>query len=118
MKTCKDCICIKRCEELYDAFGVFINIEDSSACKYFKDKSKFFELPCSPGDYCVWKDTEWYVNVIEWDGEDFVLWVSPANRQACSAEVLASEVRFMTEEEVDQMFEKIYAERKMLYEKE
>lgn len=110
MKTCKDCIHRGVCI-LYDAFD-YEEPTTADACRFFKDKSKFIELPCSIGDYCIWKNTEWYVNVIEWDNEDFVLWVSPANRQACSAEVLASEVRFMTEEEVSEMFERINADRK------
>ena len=45
MKTCENCICLERCKELYDAFGVFINIEESSICKHFKDKTKFIEKP-------------------------------------------------------------------------
>lgn len=109
MRTCKNCI--------HDGFcgWYLLPFERDNVDKYcesFKDKSKFIELPCSPGDYCIYKDAEWYVNVIEWDGEDFVLWISPAHKQACSSEVIVSEVRFMTEEEVDKMFERVNADRK------
>ena len=109
MKTCKNCIHSGVCGQYLLPFEKD-NVEEH--CESFKDKFKFLELPCSPGDFCIWNGAEWYINVIEWDGEDFVLWVSPANKQACSAEVLASEVRLMTKEEVDQMFEEINNERK------
>lgn len=45
MKTCKDCLCLERCKEMYEAFGMFMNLEESSICKLFKDKSKFIEKP-------------------------------------------------------------------------
>ena len=51
MKTCKDCICLDRCKELYDSFGLFINLEESVTCKHFKDKSKFIEKPFNIRDY-------------------------------------------------------------------
>lgn len=108
MKTCKDCIHYDIC---LGAFGDWL----PKICDSFKDKSRFIELPCSVGDYGVWKDREWYVNVIEWDGEEFVVWMSDAHIQSCCIEVPINEVRFMTEEEVDKMFERINTERERLY---
>lgn len=48
MKTCKDCIHQKVCV-LYDAFD-YEEPTTASVCRFFKDKSKFIELPCSIGD--------------------------------------------------------------------
>ena len=112
MKTCKDCIHSDVCHIV--EMSSWWELADYR-CDDFKDKSKFIELPCSVGDYGVWKDREWYVNVIEWDGEEFVVWMSDAHIQSCCIEVPINEVRFMTEEEVDKMFDRINAERKRLY---
>lgn len=119
MKTCKDCIHYNVCDYFVKIrTETLSSISSSEDCLFFQDKSKFIEPPCSVGDFCIYKDAEWYINVIEWDGEEFVLWISPAHKQACSVEVLANEVRVMTAEEVNKMFERINTERKKLYEKE
>ena len=67
MKTCKDCICLHRCKELYDTFVIFINIEEMAVCDFFKDKSKFIELPCAIGT------TVYMISTChdEWSGYDF-----------------------------------------------
>lgn len=44
MKTCKDCIHYEMCNVLPGEEATTNN------CTFFKDKSKFIELPCSVGD--------------------------------------------------------------------
>ena len=69
--TCKDCISFEACS-FRNSLPIFYGESDSddiydtmeTACKAFKDKSKFIELPCSVGDYCIWHDDLWYVNNI------------------------------------------------------
>ena len=48
MKACEYCIHCKVCL-LYDAFD-YGTSELANGCLFFKDKSKFIELPCSVGD--------------------------------------------------------------------
>ena len=55
MKTCKDCIHFEVCCYV----DMFLPICDS-----FKDKSKFIELPCSVGSYCIYKNDIWYIDKI------------------------------------------------------
>lgn len=47
MKTCKDCIHCAPCGLAHDT--------PVSGCEWFKDQSKFIELPCAIGD------TVWYI---------------------------------------------------------
>lgn len=55
--TCKDCISFEACS-FRNSLPIFYGESDSddiydtmeTACKAFKDKSKFIELPCSVGD--------------------------------------------------------------------
>lgn len=42
--TCKDCICVARCKDICEAFGMLIDVENSRACKYFKNKADFVEV--------------------------------------------------------------------------
>ena len=42
--TCKDCISFSRCKEMYEAFGVYIDFENSAVCKHFKNKANFVEV--------------------------------------------------------------------------
>ena len=44
--TCKDCVHFDLCVELNAYDG-----EDIVDCEFFKDRSKFVELPCKAGDY-------------------------------------------------------------------
>ena len=90
--TCEDCIHFEVC--CYVDRGLPI-------CDSFKDKSKFIELPCSIGDYCIYQDDLWYVNNITYccDGS-FLLWISMADKSPCCAEAPASEVKFISEEDV------------------
>ena len=48
MKTCENCIHHEVCT-LYDVFDYEEPI-DVCDCRFFKDKSKFIELPCAVGD--------------------------------------------------------------------
>ena len=42
--VCKDCISFSRCKEMYEAFGVSIDLENSAVCKHFKNKADFVEV--------------------------------------------------------------------------
>lgn len=42
--TCKDCISFSRCKDMYETFGVFIDIEKSATCKAFKNKADFVKV--------------------------------------------------------------------------
>ena len=55
MKTCEDCVHYKLCNDS-DLNGGDINVTEQ--CEYFKDNSKFIELPCRIGDYIEWRN-EW-----------------------------------------------------------
>ena len=67
--TCKDCISFEACS-FRNSLPIFYGESDSddiydtmeTACKAFKDKSKFIELPCSIGDTVY---TILYHNVFE-----------------------------------------------------
>ena len=64
MATCKDCIHFESCKNLYETYGEGLS-GDSYVCDFFKDRSRFVELPCNMGDtvyialngYGVLKDT-------------------------------------------------------------
>ena len=113
--TCKDCISFEACS-FRNSLPIFYGESDSddiydtmeTACKAFKDKSKFIELPCSVGDYCIWHDDLWYVNNITYccDGS-FILWMSMADKSSCGAEAIASEVEFISKEEAEKKLEAI-----------
>ena len=55
MAKCKDCLHFEACKYMYEAafdqqlfpFGTF----DFGTCDQFKDRSRFVELPCKPGDH-------------------------------------------------------------------
>lgn len=100
MKTCRDCIHYDIC---LGAFGDCLY----KICDSFKDKSRFIELPCSIGDYCIWNDDLWYVNNITYccDGSS-LLWMSMADKSPVGAEAEASEVEFISEEEAKKKLEK------------
>lgn len=60
MTTCKECLHVEVCREyvagLAAARGVELGIKEietvleSDDCEHFKDRSRFVELPCKPGD--------------------------------------------------------------------
>ena len=62
MRACKDCIHCNVCAQdilatdlhPYINFSIRNDVEES--CDDFKDKSKFIELPCSIGSYCIYKN--------------------------------------------------------------
>lgn len=49
MATCKDCIHFESCKNLYETHGEGLS-GDSYVCDFFKDRSRFVELPCNLGD--------------------------------------------------------------------
>lgn len=120
MKTCEDCIHYEVCEgyiptdldkDIWDlcAQGKSDEIPNiDKRCSSFKDKSRFIELPCSIGDYCIWHDDLWYVNNITYccDGS-FLLWMSMADKSPCGAEAESSEVEFISKEEAEKKLEEL-----------
>lgn len=50
MATCKDCIHFESCKNLYETHGEGLS-GDSYVCDFFKDRSRFVELPCKVGDF-------------------------------------------------------------------
>lgn len=61
MAICKDCLHVEACKNLYEIHGDGLS-SDSHACKYFKDRARFVELPQSLkiGDevWCVFEDLD------------------------------------------------------------
>lgn len=60
MKTCKDCIHYTLCK---DEFPIYVSEHEDDVsmekeCDYFKDKSRFIELPCKVGDTVYQVDSE------------------------------------------------------------
>ena len=47
--TCKDCVHFESCKNLYETHGEGLS-GDSYVCDFFKDRSRFVELPCKVGD--------------------------------------------------------------------
>lgn len=68
MSTCKDCIHYKLCNDS-DLNGVDINVTEQ--CEYFKDKTKFIELPCRTGDYIKWRNNWGNIVTLEVTGFEF-----------------------------------------------
>lgn len=99
MKICEDCIHFEVCSYVNPYLPV---------CDSFKDKSRFIELPCSIGDYCIWHDDLWYVNNITYccDGS-FLLWMSMADKSPCGAEAESSDVEFISKEEAEKRLEEL-----------
>lgn len=72
MASCKECIHFDRCKGLYK----FDRLQKavSKGCSYFRDRSRFVELPCKVGDtvYAYWdmdNPCSNYLHVIE----DFII---------------------------------------------
>lgn len=100
--ACEDCIHYDIC---LGAFGVLV----SRVCDSFKDKSKFIELPCSIGSYCVYKNDIWYIDKILYLGINvfFVSLINMASHRFTRASV--EEIQFISEdfEEVDKKLEEL-----------
>ena len=72
--TCKECLCKDVCFYIHNAEDVIAEI-NPLACKDFKPKSRFVELPCEVGQtvYTInkkaicghWEDNRWIVD--KWD---------------------------------------------------
>ena len=93
MKTCEDCTHYDICATAYGDCILHI-------CDSFKDASKFIELPCAIGDYCIYQNNLWYVNNITYCCDSsFLLWISMADRSPYGAEASLSEVKFISEED-------------------
>ena len=57
--TCEDCIYFdKCCADDVDFEFYALNTKEETKCQLFKDKSKFVELPCKPGD-TVYRLAKW-----------------------------------------------------------
>lgn len=52
MAKCKDCIHFDVCADFYDD-----EIERTAPCSFFKNRSRFVELPCNLGDEVFYFDT-------------------------------------------------------------
>lgn len=48
--TCKDCIHYDVCHNNFKNIDLNEEMTDEHCCVYFKDKSRFVELPCNMGD--------------------------------------------------------------------
>lgn len=56
MATCKDCLHYEACVDMLQSMGFVVDGDGYLAdrrCRIFKDKSRFFEVPCKPWDK-VW----------------------------------------------------------------
>lgn len=99
--TCEDCIHYDIC---LGAFGVLV----SRVCDSFKDKSKFIELPCSIGDYCIYENKIWYILQITYFGsdDDFVLSLTDIVSSRFK-KIFASDVEFISKEEAEKRLEEL-----------
>lgn len=68
--TCKDCIHYEVCNALDESGQVKILVP--SQCGYFKDKSKYIELPCIIGDTVYVLDYE-DDNAVDYSGYIFIM---------------------------------------------
>lgn len=64
--TCKDCLHYEVCEFLEKETGIPNDINDID-CQFFKDKSRFVELPCKIGDV-VWAIRYFHCRLIPQEG--------------------------------------------------
>lgn len=102
MKKCENCIHYGLCPDER------MCIVETGFDYCFKDKSKFIELPCEIGDYCIWHDDLWYVTGIHYFNDrngDFLLWMSMADKSPCGTEAISSQVKFISEEEAKRILE-------------
>ena len=97
MATCKNCIHYAVCADFYDD-----EIERTAPCSFFKDRSRFVELPCKLGDtvyialneYGVLKDT-----VKEFRITSKRIWIRP---EKFGMDCLLENMAFLTREAAEQ----------------
>lgn len=99
MKICEDCIHVEVCS--------YVN-HYLSVCDSFKDKSRFIELPCSIGDYCIYENKIWYILQITYFGpdDDFVLSLTDIVSSRFK-KIFASDVEFISKEEAEKRLEEL-----------
>ena len=99
MKTCKDCIHYPICSDIGAArYDNFDDKFQNTTCIMFKDKSKFIELPCSIGSYCIYKNDIWYIDKILYLGINvfFTSLINMASHLFTRAPV--GEIQFISED--------------------
>ena len=67
MATCKDCLHFEACVDMLQSMGFKVDGDGYLAdrrCRIFKDRSRFFEVPCKPWDK-VWILDKWAEAVCE-----------------------------------------------------
>lgn len=120
MKTYEDCIHYEVCggyiptdldKDIWDlcAQGKSDEIPDiEKRCSSFKDKSRFIELPCFIGDYCIYENKIWYILQITYFGsdDDFVLSLTDIVSSRFK-KIFASEVKFISKEESENKLEEL-----------
>lgn len=62
--TCKDCIHYNVCHNNFKNIDLNEEMTDEHCCVYFKDKSRFVELPCKVGNL-VFEPYRDFINVYE-----------------------------------------------------
>lgn len=85
--TCKDCIHYDICHNNFKNIDLNEEMTDEHCCVYFKDKSRFVELPCKAGDdffiiaqrFEKGKYTEYFiderqVSCFEYDGKNLTVY--------------------------------------------
>ena len=68
---CKDCMKADVCKHKANIDKDPIIGMSVEQCEYFKDKSKFIELPCRMGDYIEWRNEWGDIVFLEVTGFDF-----------------------------------------------
>ena len=98
-KTCKDCIHFNDClteqqTRYYGKVCACSNVE--KLCKYFKDKSRFVELPCKVGDTVYeFFDVIGFYDITELIVENIVVGVNPSKCQVyCKSKISNSKLVF------------------------
>lgn len=99
MKICEDCIHFEVCSYVNPYLPV---------CDSFKDKSRFIELPCFIGDYCIYENKIWYILQITYFGsdDDFVLSLTDIVSSRFK-KIFASDVEFISKEEAEKRLEEL-----------
>lgn len=74
------------------------------------NNTRLIEIPCDIGDYCIWHGDLWYVTGIGYfkdKNNDFLLWLSMADKSPCGAEAASSQVKFISKEEARKKLEEL-----------
>lgn len=62
-KTCGACVHCDACKDMYDGDREFFDdYIFAESCKFYKDKSRFIELPCDKGDILQYDGVDYEVN--------------------------------------------------------